>query len=166
MPETRSTSLREVGIALSAADRQRLVDLLVTASLELRDLQLSTKIAHWNVRGIGFSHLHAFFDGLVGHLDGWVDMTAERAVALGGYARGRSQDVAAVTPLAPYPDEARLGEAHLGALAERFRRVAADLRHALADAEAVGDPNTVDLFAEVSRNFEQDLWMVEAHLDT
>lgn len=166
MPETTSRPLREAGIALPETDRQRLVDLLVAASLELRDLQLATKVAHWNVRGIGFSHLHAFFDGLVDHIDGWVDMTAERAVALGGYARGTSQDVAAATPLAPYPDAARLGEAHVRALAERFQRVATDLRHALAGAEAVGDPNTVDLFTEVSRDFEQDLWMVEAHLDT
>jgi len=166
MAVSKMGPVREAGIALPDEARRRLVEELVQASLELRDLALACKVAHWNVRGIGFSGLHPFFDDLVDHLDGSVDLAAERAVALGGYARGTSRDVAAATPLAPYPEEARLGESHVRALAERFRILAQHLRRHLAAAETIGDPDTVDLFTEVSRQFEKDLWMVEAHLDT
>jgi starvation-inducible DNA-binding protein len=161
----RTLSLREVSIPIPQDRRGRLAEVLAGASLELRDLQLLTKVAHWNVRGPLFSSLHPFFDTLASHLDGWVDLTAERAVTLGGYAQGTSQQISSATPLAPYPVDVSQGEAHLRALRERFRRVAEDLRKALNAAEDIGDPITVDLFTEVSRDFEKDLWMLEAHLD-
>jgi starvation-inducible DNA-binding protein len=163
MAQTRAGA-RQVPLPLAREARERLSELLVTASLELRDLELCAKVAHWNVRGVLFSALHPFFDGLAEHLDGWVDMTAERAVTLGGYARGRSQDVAEAAPIAPYPTDAVDGEAHVRALLARYERVAADLRHAIGDSERLGDPDTVDLFTEVSRGLEKDLWMLEAHL--
>ena len=55
---------------------------------ELIDLQLQVKQAHWNVKGPSFIALHELFDSIYEVVTDFVDMVAERTVALGGTAEG------------------------------------------------------------------------------
>ncbi|WP_232059591.1 hypothetical protein [Kyrpidia spormannii] len=48
-------------------------------------------------------------------------------------------------------------------LAERWAVVANSVREAIA-ASAETDPDTSDLFTEVSRQLDKDLWFIESHL--
>ncbi|MEL6183178.1 MAG: ferritin-like domain-containing protein, partial [Myxococcota bacterium] len=93
-----------------------------------------------------------------------LDLIAERAVALGGYAEGASATVAQRTTLPPAPAGIQAGSAHVEALSATLASFAASVRKAESLAGELGDAGTADLFTEVSRGVDQRLWMVEAHL--
>lgn len=132
--------------------------------MDLRDLHIQTKLAHWNVKGLQFQSLHELFDVLAGHVDGFVDLMAERVTALGGQALGTTQMIASSSRLPKYPLELRDGKDHLAALADRFGLCANHVRAAIDKSSELGDQDTADLFTEVSRQLDKDLWFLEAHL--
>ena len=47
---------------------------------------------------------------------------------------------------------------------ERLAHLAADVRHAVDAAERAGDTGSADLFTEVSRVLDLQLYFVESHL--
>ena len=61
---------------------------------EAIDLQLQAKHAHWNVKGPNFVGLHDLFDRVADAVRDFVDLIAERGVALGGIAEGTVQTAA------------------------------------------------------------------------
>src|SRR3954471_16617914 len=71
----------------------------------LSDLAAAYKQAHWNVVGTDFSQLHALFDQFADQAREYVDTVAERAVALGGTARGTIQAAAEQSALPAFPVE-------------------------------------------------------------
>jgi starvation-inducible DNA-binding protein len=50
------------------------------------------------------------------------------------------------------------------AIADRYALVAKSTREAIDQADDLGDKDTADLFTEVSRVLDKDLWFIEAHL--
>ena len=50
------------------------------------------------------------------------------------------------------------------ALADRFAAVGKATRQAIDTADELHDQDTVDLFTEVSRDLDQSLYFLEAHL--
>ena len=151
-------------IDLPDKSRRRVTGLLGARLVDLIDLRLSTKQAHWNVKGPGFMELHEFFDELAGRLEGRADELAERITTLGGTALGRSQIVAKHSTVEPYGDDVFLGTKHLVALAERFAALAKSTRAAIDAAGKAGDEVTADLFNEITAGLDKDLWFIEAHL--
>jgi starvation-inducible DNA-binding protein len=128
------------------------------------DLALITKQAHWNLKGRQFIGVHEMLDEFRGQLDEWVDTMAERVVQLGGTAFGTLQAVTAGTGVPAYPTDIYAVEDHLKALIERFGLVANAIRAAIDDSAEAGDANTADVFTEVSRGLDKQLWFLEAHL--
>lgn len=146
-------------------DRRVAVVALLNAQLgDLIDLGLQAKQAHWNVKGPQFAVLHALFDEVAEELGGFADELAERAVVLGGVARGTVQVLAKDSRLAAYPLEALEGAEHLWALSAAISRVAQTSREAIRAADKTGDAVTVDVFTEVTRGLDMLLWKVEAHV--
>jgi starvation-inducible DNA-binding protein len=74
------------------------------------------------------------------------------------------QVVAGRSTLPAYPLDASGGRAHLQALQAALALTGKDLRQAIDQATTLGDANTADLFTELSRQADKDLWFVEAHL--
>lgn len=144
--------------------RAQVIEELGARLADLLDLKLAVKQAHWNVKGPGFLSLHELFDQIAGRIEEHADEVAERLVALGGVALGRSQVVAARTTLPAYPDEVFAGNAHLAALAERIAQVAQGTRAAIDSTGELSDEVTSDLFNAVTGALDKDLWLVEAHL--
>lgn len=144
--------------------RQRVVELLNARLADAIDLARQAKQAHWNVKGPNFIALHELFDEVHTEALGFIDLIAERAVALGGYAEGASATVAQRTTLPPAPAGIQAGSAHVEALSATLASFAASVRKAESLAGELGDAGTADLFTEVSRGVDQRLWMVEAHL--
>jgi starvation-inducible DNA-binding protein len=128
------------------------------------DLALITKQAHWNLKGRQFIGIHEMLDGFRTQIDGFTDTMAERVVQLGGTALGTSQVVAAATGLKPYPTDIYAVEAHLHALIEAYGAVANAVRASIAQSDEAGDADTADIFTEVSRGLDKQLWFLEAHL--
>ncbi|MGZ5297554.1 MAG: ferritin-like domain-containing protein [Actinomycetota bacterium] len=50
------------------------------------------------------------------------------------------------------------------ALADRFAAYAESTRNSIEQAEKLDDTDTSDLFTEVSRQVDTDLWFLEAHV--
>ena len=151
-------------IDLAPEIRVSMIDLCNRHVANLFDLYSQTKQAHWNVKGIHFMALHEFFDEAAAAVLPFVDMVAERVTALGGYTYGTARMAANDTDLPEWPVDALQGEDVLRALADRYAHVAELVRQAIDTADAAGDMDTADLFTEISREIDKQLWFIEAHL--
>jgi starvation-inducible DNA-binding protein len=144
--------------------RVEIVKLLNARLSDGLDLALQAKQAHWNVKGPHFIGLHELFDKVHDHAEEWVDLIAERTTALGGVAEGTVQVVSKKTNLSEYPLTISNGPDHVEALASALASFGKLVRASIDKANELGDADTADLFTEVSRGTDQDLWFVEAHL--
>src|SRR5690606_14742402 len=75
--------------------RKTTVEELQAALVELIDLTLAAKQAHWNVVGTHFRSVHLQLDELVAAAREHTDVIAERAVAVGGNVDGTPETVVA-----------------------------------------------------------------------
>jgi len=128
------------------------------------DLKTQIKQAHWNVKGLDFYQLHELFDEFASEVEEYVDMVAERVTTLGGLALGTARVAAENSILPEYPFDAVDGRDHLIALADRFAPYAKHLRDGIAQTDELGDADTADLYTEISRAIDKNLWFLEAHL--
>lgn len=130
--------------------------------VELIDLSLQAKQAHWNVVGPTFAPVHAFLDALTAEYRDWYDTVAERLTALGGSPDGRSATVAGSTPLPSLPAGPIEDRAALAAFDERVTIVAANVRRRAEELSEL-DVATQDVLIEVLRGLEKQRWMLRAH---
>lgn len=149
---------------LSAKVRTKAVGILNARLADAIDLGLQAKHAHWNVKGPYFISLHELFDKIAENLDEHADTVAERITALGGTANGTLATVARGTSLGAYPAEVTEGLAHVAALAKALADFGKKVRKAIGEADELGDADTADLFTQVSRDVDKNLWLLEAHL--
>jgi starvation-inducible DNA-binding protein len=149
---------------LSEAVRTDMAKLLNTRLADSIDLFNQTKHAHWNVKGPAFIALHELFDKVANHVEEFADALAERAVQLGGVAEGTSRVVAERTSLQPYPAALTAGRDHVDALSSALADFGGKVRAAIDTADGRGDKDTADLFTEISRQVDKDVWFLEAHL--
>ncbi len=101
---------------------------------------------------------------MAAHADLWADDLAERIVQLGGIAEGTVQAIARTSALPAYPLSILAEGEHLEALAAALAAFAKGIREAIDEADTLGDADTADLFTEVSRAADKDLWFLESHL--
>ncbi len=149
---------------LSENIRVKAVGLLNRHLAAAIDLHAQVKQAHWNVRGPAFIAIHELFDKVADVVESYSDTIAERAAALGGTAEGTIQVAVDRSFLEPY----KLGVAgereHLAAVTAALAAFGDAARKAIDEAAGVGDQDTSDVFTEVSRGIDKQLWLVEAHL--
>lgn len=140
------------------------IDLLNKRLADGIDLALATKQAHWNLKGPQFIGIHEMLDGFRDQLDDWNDMVAERVTQLGGTAVGTVQGVDEGTALPAYPTNIYAIADHLAALIDRYAGYANAVRQNIDDTDEAGDAGTADLFTEISRGVDKQLWFLEAHV--
>ena len=144
--------------------RSQSVELLNKHLAAAIDLHAQAKQAHWNVRGPNFIAIHELFDRVSEEVEGFSDMLAERAGGLGGIAHGTIQIAVKNSILVPYPLNIADENKHVFAIAGALAAFGQSVRDASQDCTAFGDADTADLFTEVSRGIDQQLWLVESHL--
>ena len=154
----------ETNVDLPADTRVAMIELLNQELADTSDIYSQTKQAHWNVKGIHFYQLHLLFDQLAEKRQEEADELAERATELGGYARGTVRMAAASSRLPEIPTDIDTGVDYLTALVERYGIHANGMRAAIDEADRAGDADTADLFTEISRELDKDLWFLQAHL--
>jgi len=157
-------TLYDTHIDFDQDQRAGLVTLLNQHLADTLDLKTQVKQAHWNVKGMQFIALHELFDTMATTLEGFSDMVAERVTALGGVAMGTVRVVAERSQLPEYDLDAIQGRDHLLALVNRYGHYAAQTRANIDQAASLGDADTADLFTEISRQVDKDLWFLDAHL--
>lgn len=156
MQKTHNTLPEEIRI-----QSVELLNLNLAAAI---DLHAQMKQAHWNVRGPGFIAIHELFDKVSAQVEGFSDLIAERAGGLGGTANGTIQVAVKQSYLNRYP----LGIAdeleHLFAVSNVLAAFGGSIIEAIEKSTEIGDATTADLFTEISRGVDQQLWFVESHL--
>jgi starvation-inducible DNA-binding protein len=143
--------------------RRTAIELLQARLADAVDLSSQAKQAHWNVKGPSFIALHELFDQVAALVQQHVDLIAERIVTLGGTAEGTVRIATARSALNEYPLDIADGLAHVDALSSRLAAFGALVRKAIDEAAEAGDQDTSDIFTEVSRGIDKQLWFVEAH---
>jgi starvation-inducible DNA-binding protein len=143
--------------------RVQMITLLQERLAEALDLASQTKQAHWNVKGQNFIALHELFDEVYEHVDDHVDMLAERIIQFGGIAEGTIRVAAKRSQLPEYPLTLASGKEHVEALSRSLAYFGETIRKAISQADELSDKGTADLFTEISRSLDKDLWFVEAH---
>lgn len=155
----------KTGINIDEEKREKLIELLNARLADSLDLATQAKQAHWNVKGIHFYQLHLLFDKIAEDVEGWVDLVAERATALGGVALGTARMAAKASSLPEYNLNAVSGEEHLKALSQNLAKYGNLIRKSIDEAEDSEDKGTADLFTEIVRAADEDLYFLESHLD-
>ncbi|XVV04122.1 Dps family protein [Actinosynnema sp. CA-248983] len=146
---------------LSEADKKSVGAVLQATLVDLIDLSLVAKQAHWNVVGKNFRSVHLQLDELVTTARTYTDEVAERAAALGISPNGKAKTVAAASGVPEFPDnwlkEDQVVAAIVVALAKLIERLRARI-----DETDKSDLVTQDLLIEVTKNLEQAHWMWQA----
>ena len=151
---------------LSEKVRASVATLLQERLADATDLVTHAKQAHWNVKGPDFIALHELFDKVYENAGEYTDLLAERIVQLGGVAEGTLKMAAKRTQLPDYPLTVATGKEHVEILSRSLAWFGSAVRQAIDRADEMGDKGTADLFTEISRGVDKDLWFVEAHLQT
>jgi starvation-inducible DNA-binding protein len=146
---TGFTASKEMAEAL----QQILVDLV--------ELHLQGKQAHWNVVGHNFRDLHLQLDEIIDDARQFADTIAERMRALQHWPDGRTDSVAVHTTLPKFPEGAQNVSAVVDLMTTRLRATVDTLRthHDQVDSE---DPSTADLLHTIIGSLEKYAWMVGA----
>jgi starvation-inducible DNA-binding protein len=156
MHRTKNDLPEKVRIQVAALLQERLADCI--------DLEAQAKQAHWNVKGPSFIALHELFDKVYDNVQEYADLLAERIVQLGGVAEGTVRAVAKRSRLPEYPAAIASGKEHVEALSRALAFFGETVRKAVDQTDEIGDKGTADIFTEISRGIDKDLWFVEAHV--
>jgi starvation-inducible DNA-binding protein len=129
--------------------------------VDLIDLHVQGKQAHWNVLGHNFRDLHLQLDEIVDEAREFSDTVAERMRALFATPDGRSATVAATSSLDTFPEGEVSTHDTVDMITLRLYQVAGTLRgvHDEVDEE---DPSTADILHAIIDRLEQLAWMVSA----
>ena len=157
--------MKTPSIALKANAKSAVIDVLNARLADSIDLALITKQAHWNLKGPNFIAVHEMLDPMRAAIDHHVDIIAERISQLDGTPIGTSQRVAKATALDEYPTDIKKVPDHLAALADRFAKLANQIREDIDTTDEAGDADTADILTAFSRELDKDLWFIKSHLE-
>ena len=134
--------------------------ILQSVLVDLLDLGLQGKQAHWNVHGPFFRPIHLQLDETVEQLIGWQDEVAERIAALGGNPDGRPTAIVATTKVAPLPAGPLLGADVVVAFTDRLTALSQSISARFADLE--DDLVTQDLLIGIVAGIDKAAWFFRA----
>jgi starvation-inducible DNA-binding protein len=140
---------------------RQLVENLQRILVDLIELHLQGKQAHWNVIGTNFRDLHLQLDELVDFAREGSDIIAERMRALDAVPDGRSDTVVATTSLPRFPVNEHNTTEVVDRITTRIYATVETLRtvHDAVDAE---DPTTADLLHAQIDGLEKLAWLMKS----
>jgi starvation-inducible DNA-binding protein len=150
--------MAETATAAVKGTKEKSATELQTVLMDLIDLSLQGKQAHWNVVGPLFRTLHLELDELVEDVRKGADEVAERIRALEVAADGRAGIVARQSGIPSLP-EGVIGDCDV--LCRVSEQLAAAAARCRASIERLGgtDKATEDILIGVVKDLEKHLWM-------
>ena len=129
--------------------------------VDLIELHLQGKQAHWNVVGTNFRDLHLQLDELVDFAREASDTIAERMRALDAVPDGRSDTVAGSTTLPQFPAYEHSTDEVVDLITGRIYATVDTLR-AVHDAVDADDPSTADILHQLIDGLEKLAWLIKS----
>jgi starvation-inducible DNA-binding protein len=157
MTTTRRTEAEVHGFQASPELGANLQKVLV----DLIELHLQGKQAHWNVVGTNFRDLHLQLDELVDFAREASDTVAERMRALDATADGRSDTVAGNTTLPQFPAYEH-GTTEVVDLITARAYATVDTMRTVHDAVDAEDPSTADILHQLIDGLEKLAWLIKS----
>jgi starvation-inducible DNA-binding protein len=139
----------------------QLRDNLQRVLVDLIELHLQGKQAHWNVVGTNFRDLHLQLDELVDLAREASDTVAERMRALDVIPDGRSDTVAAGTSLPQFPAYEH-GTAEVVDLITARTYAAVGTLRGVHDEVDEEDPSTADILHQLIDGLEKLAWLIKS----
>jgi starvation-inducible DNA-binding protein len=146
---------------LGDAEREATGATLQATLVDLVDLSLVAKQAHWNVVGSNFRSAHLQLDELVSAARQYVDDVAERANAIGISPNGKAKTVVESSGVPDYPENWQSVESTVAAIVDILGEVIKRLRKRIDETDKT-DLVTQDLFIEIAAELEKQHWMWQA----
>jgi starvation-inducible DNA-binding protein len=146
---------------LGDAEREATGAVLQATLVDLIDLSLIAKQAHWNVVGSNFRSAHLQLDELVSAAREFTDDVAERANAIGISPNGKAKTVVDSSGVPEYPANWQSVEATVAAIVEILGEVIKRLRERIDETDKT-DLVTQDLLIEIAAELEKQHWMWQA----
>jgi starvation-inducible DNA-binding protein len=162
---SRTDARRRTGSVGRFVAPLRLANNLQTVLVDLVELHLQGKQAHWNVVGKNFRDLHLQLDELVDLAREASDTIAERLRALQATADGRSNTVTASTSLPAFPAGEQNTATVVDLITDRVAAAIATLRTVHDDVDE-DDPSSADLLHAIIDDLEKYAWMISAENHT
>jgi starvation-inducible DNA-binding protein len=154
-----------INSALSDLDRMVTRNVLRSAVVDLVDLSLVAKQAHWNLIGPRFHSIHLQLDEIVEVARRYTDAIAERASAIGVPADGCADTVAKDSAL-PAIAKGWLKEDDVVAyFVTALTMLINKMRAGIAETQDV-DPVSQDLLIAATAELEKERWMMWATQQT
>lgn len=129
--------------------------------VDLLDLAIQGKQAHWNVVGRNFRDTHRQLDEIIDDARTFSDTIAERMRALHAVPDGRSATIAKTSSLPEFPSGEVSTTETIDLVTERLEAAVATARD-VHDAVDEEDPTSADLLHAIIERLEQFAWMVSA----
>lgn len=151
------------GQNIQSAEPQQMLNAILADEFVL---YVRTLNCHWNVRGMQFHSLHAFFEQLYKEEADIIDDLAEKVRAVGGTAMATMEEYLGNSRLkeqvGPLADPRKM----IADLADGHETVIKHLREAFhAVEEKHDDPSTSNFLADLLGKHEKMMWMLQTHLD-
>jgi starvation-inducible DNA-binding protein len=146
---------------LTDADKEITGNALQATLVDLVDLSLIAKQAHWNVVGRNFREAHLHLDELVDLARGYTDDVAERAATLGVSPDGRAATVAKTSGLPTFDEGWRSVDDVTATVVALLETIIARFRERI-EATDEPDPVTQDLLIGMTAKLEEAHWMWQA----
>ncbi|KAB8192797.1 DNA starvation/stationary phase protection protein [Nonomuraea phyllanthi] len=146
---------------LSGDAKNTVAEALQGALVDLIDLSLVAKQAHWNLIGPHFRPIHLQLDELTDLARTHMDAIAERAVAVGVNPDGRSTTVAKSTKLQQL-ESGWLEDGKVVATITDLLDGVSKRMHERVRATDEPDPVTQDLLIAVAQDIDKQHWMFQA----
>lgn len=132
------------------------------ALVDLLDLSLQGKQAHWNLSGPLFRELHLQLDEVVELAREQADNVAERAAALGASPDGRASTIASDRVLPDIGPGEVTDQKVIDDFSETLGSAAARMRQRVADTDET-DLVSQDMFIAITRELEKQAWFFRSH---
>lgn len=128
--------------------------------VDLIDLSLVAKQAHWNLTGRNFRSVHLQLDEVVALARRYTDLVAERAVALGINPDGRVRTVADNTKIHQPDGGYQSDDKVVASMTDTLAQVIARFRERIKATDET-DLITQELFIDLTAELEKQHWMFE-----